>query len=678
MKLRYETTSGGTNHVQIVEYEKDLVFNDQDIARVFIRRDVFNESDVEKGVSKMWLVETEGTSTTNAEFGGVLRDINRNGGVSEIIVESFERYSIDAQPTDSAERWENVNDTQIINDALSNISQISAGTIENVDSEISMLFNHSTQAKKIRDTAEVVGANVVYNSDQTLDYVNRRGSDRTGETLSPSSQNIVDDFKADKKGGGERVSHVRVIGTGEGKHQLTAEATASWFDGSQRESWRVFSNKDISDQDSLDKYAQTLIQDLNEPEHIEVTTTLRNIDVQLGDSFHVQYPEEDVDRDMRIVELTEKVKPNGKTYEVTLSTRQISRKDRDAENRKDVNRYNMAFEGSPVTMNTSGGRQPVEPRRNYEFSVYYPDEVSYEHRVKLRVIGLPYRAYISQTETGGGIHSHTFDDTASETDDARAVHRHDVSPGALETFNGETYYPRNCDVIVNGQSILGVDNLLTEEWEIGVDNVGTAEGNTGPYSRHDDSPRFTAEASGDGSEASWVKSDPVDLTDQSEIGAVWSYERIVYGGNESLGDDAQLIISAATSKGVTHDDESVVAKVEELGRDATNNSTILDVSSLSGDYYISLHAVGGWGTYENNDTNEEEILGLRAKFDARGVLYDVGEGIGSGGSRFTDVVDLQGYLNPGQYNKIEITSQTLGNIQAHLDIDVYRQILGNG
>jgi hypothetical protein len=56
----------------------------------------------------------------------------------------------------------------------------------------------------------------------------------------------------------------------------------------------------------------------------------------------------------------------------------------------------------------------------------------------------------------------------------------------------------------------------------------------------------------------------------------------------------------------------------------------------------------------------------------------VGTSFGDGTGQFEEQVDISGLLSPGQVNTIEITSDTLGHIMAHLDIDVYRQILGNG
>lgn len=56
----------------------------------------------------------------------------------------------------------------------------------------------------------------------------------------------------------------------------------------------------------------------------------------------------------------------------------------------------------------------------------------------------------------------------------------------------------------------------------------------------------------------------------------------------------------------------------------------------------------------------------------------VGTALGDGSGQFNSVVDIAGQLNEGQVNTIEITSENTGHLQSHIDIDVFRQILGDG
>jgi len=243
MYLRYTDESGTQHELGYTEAELEKEFDRQWAARVFLNRDKFDESGVERGETKMYVVKSSSQSNANAEFGGRFRDVSRQGSVTEIIIDTFERDARDALPTDGGERWQNANDPVVVRDAISNVPTLSEGTIEDVSSEpVSTLFSHSTQAKKIRTIADVADADVRYNADQTVDYLARLGADKTNTTLSPANQNIVGDFKADKKGGEEDVTHLRVLGAGEGTHQKVVNFVPA-DDGNSYEEKRTYTNQ---------------------------------------------------------------------------------------------------------------------------------------------------------------------------------------------------------------------------------------------------------------------------------------------------------------------------------------------------------------------------------------------------------------------------------------------------
>lgn len=56
----------------------------------------------------------------------------------------------------------------------------------------------------------------------------------------------------------------------------------------------------------------------------------------------------------------------------------------------------------------------------------------------------------------------------------------------------------------------------------------------------------------------------------------------------------------------------------------------------------------------------------------------LGESLGDGDGPFEEVVDIKGELNEGTVNRIEATSDSIGNLQLFVEGDVYRQILGRG
>lgn len=415
-----------STQVNVIRAERDNDFRKRQMGRIFVQRSSLDLSSVETGVTEAWLLLSSGDSRSNAEMGGVIKDVNRQGSTTEIMLESFEKLAVDAIPTGGAETWgpagddENggVPDSDIIQDAIDKIPDVTAGTVETLADPISIVFNHATQAKKIREVANITGAAVQYNPDKTVDYVDRLGQDRT-EVLSPGNQNIRGDFSADRRTGGEQnITHLRVIGAGEGSSQIKKNIvpeddsnsyddevryTNADFNSGDDPRWFVKSNKDIDRSNAAEEYGLTLINDITDQEYIDVSTTIEGIDnVYLGDVFHVEYNEENVDHDMQVVELTAKYDEGRIRYEVTMSTRRESREDKESEDLKDIERFNQASQGVAVPINAGGGRQPVDPNNNYQMKLYYPDEVISEIRLNVRVMGLPYRAYSQGAGAGAG------------------------------------------------------------------------------------------------------------------------------------------------------------------------------------------------------------------------------------------------------------------------------------
>lgn len=589
-------------HVPLIEVDPiDRDFNKQEIARVFVKRDLLDEDDVEQGQTEMLVVETESTDDEDAEFGGVLRNIDRKGSASELIVESFERYARDALPTPGGERWENVEDTVIVEDALDNVPQIEAGTIENVGSDpITMVFSHSSQARKIREVAKAVGAEIRYNPDRTLDFLDRRGSDRTDEVeLSPGQQNIKGDFEADKISGDEDITHLRAVGAGEGQNQqqvnfVPEDDSTDWenddgldnviryeadhWDDGDRFEWTVKADKDQVDVSGLESLGWSIIEDV-QTEEVEVSTKVEGVDLLLGDTVTVNYPEEQVnEQPMRVVELEEQVDSEGVTDTVVLSTRREARVgDQEQEDREDLGSYNMAFEGTNVTETAGPYEDAVDPDNNIDWvmNYYYPDEVEYEHRVKLHLTGRAYRAKSRGAASSGGSHSHSV---------SISSHSHSVEYGV----------PFHVHSLNTDEPTTSFDGTHDHGGEVGSDG-----GHSHDYDR----------ATGIGG-----PSDNDTKTTTSEDG----------GGTTTT--------SSSTTPSHSHDPEPGVIEFNEY-------------------------------------PGEVEVV-----VNGTTVATGIGESEGS----WDEEVDLAGELVPGTRNTIRIEADSIGEIVGQLDVDVYRQILGDG
>lgn len=454
--LRFNGNELGISKAKIEEE-----FGRQDICRVILLRTSISESNIERGKTEMYVVEDSSTSNDNAEFGGVLKDVIRGGPRTEIIIESFEVYARDAPPSAPDKEFNDVDDSTIVNDGIDSIPQISAGNISTLTSGNSIVMPNVSQARKLRIVERAANGELRYQPDKTLNYTKgcgsgSCGSNKTDIVLSPENNYITEYFTGDKRGGEEDATHLRMLAGGDGISQVVAHIipeddpvdyegdpdyqnvtryTAShWSDG-DRKKWEIIPNKDHNNVDMLTNLGLQYADEYQDP-YVEAFTVLEDLNVNLGDSFTVKYPEEEIDRVMRVIKVTTDIDSEGTNYEVDLSTRKLTVTDSEEENKKDIDRYNTAFEGSNVSYSYSGGRQSCNNSVSFSMTFYYPEELVYEHRMDVSVSGLPFRRFSS------GI--------VDVTDD----------------------YVSNCDVLVNGTSLGTSLGDGTGEFTETVDIVG--------------------------------------------------------------------------------------------------------------------------------------------------------------------------------------------------------------
>lgn len=431
----YGVEIGGNFKSALQSIEIDESFEKQDICRVFVDKDVAGNLDDWDEDTEIYVKDSESTSNSDARFGGLIRDIDASGQVVEIVAETFERWTRDGIPSPPGLKATEVADTdaQVIEYAVNRTPGLSIGTTEAVGTSSDFLFSHSSPASIIRKTARATGAVVRYNPDKTVDYMKESSMyrDRTTVTLSPSNQNISRRFKVDREQGGKQFTHLRAVGAGEGPHQVQVNVVPasdngpdfisnyedsdefqnvvrynsnSWSPGDRRE-WESKSNKDVTEVAVMEDLAKEHMKQADKESSLEVDTTIFGVeDVRLGDKFVVNNDRKNVSNEvLAVVELQMNVTNDGIDYDVTLSNKRLGRESEEEEGRRDLDRFNTAIEGNAVPINASGGRQPVGPEHDYQMKLYYPDEVEYEHRLNVRVMGLPYRAYSGGAAAAAGV-----------------------------------------------------------------------------------------------------------------------------------------------------------------------------------------------------------------------------------------------------------------------------------
>jgi microcompartment protein CcmK/EutM len=383
--------------------------------------------------------------------------------------------------------------------------------------------------------------------------------------------------------------------------------------------WDRWQNKDEMSQDTIEEEAAALADELKE-EYVEVKTTVSGVDLNLGDTVHVEKTENGVkvlDRDMRVHQLTTRSidgTPAGTEQEVTLSTRTVAREELNSDKR-DIQRFNTAFQGSSVVIQGGGSRQPVNASLNAEIPFYYPN-VEFENNAELFVRGLPYRAYSSGAASGGGstVTSQNNADFSNVADTESSVSGFSSSGfGTVDTFTPSV---DSSELYVFG-SVTSVSGEGTFSFDYRLENTTT--GNFVPNSNG-----FTATSQ--------------ETTDRE----VFLVEATDVNGDaiefqmDTAGNSAAITLYYLATGQHTHrvmfpnHTHPVDAGIIEFGAETPSNVDVL--------------------------------------VDGTTVATDIGSGT------FETTVNLDGDLTSGAWNDIELSSDSLGHLQATVSIQAYDQI----
>lgn len=398
---------GTTETSEVLGSKEKRHFQRMNIATLNVGRTEYQSHSWEEDLDEVTLIHN-GTDM----FSGIIRDKETGGTPVQIHLDSMERYAMDGVRSGAGIRYEGVPYTDVLDDIFADMPpQISKGTIDTItdsngdEKTGSWIFSYASPAKRLREVAMAVDAEVLYHPDGSVDVVSRLGSDRTSSTLSRSNGELTGEFKPNYQGGTERITHLIMLGAGEGEEQRAVllvpdndsddysgdrypdrvvEYTSSTWSQGDRKQWDARTNKDITAEDTLEEHGRLIIDEADD-EYVDLKMTVEQSDVNLGDEFNIQNSAENFNRDLRAVEVTRLIDADGRRYETTFSNRRNFRTDESSRVLQDVERYNKAFEGTAVNLTPSGGRQTVGPQKDYLFFFYYPDEIKHEHRVDLHI-----------------------------------------------------------------------------------------------------------------------------------------------------------------------------------------------------------------------------------------------------------------------------------------------------
>jgi len=440
-KLRLERDNGTVVTTQpALTAEITRSFDEQARASVRLTRDDWSviESALAPRTDRFFVV-IDGED----EFGGRFDDSDRQQGAVTVRLNSPEIDAKTAEPTPDNLTYENVDPETILTETINAVPTLSLGQLELSASAVSYTISHGSRSKVLYDLRSQIGAEFRYNSDFTVDVVDRLGADRD-IVLSPTSENIGEDFTktVDER---ENVTHVVGLGGQSGPNQLRREAVAPSYEGG-RKIYRRYENKEIIDGSRLQDTIDELVREYDgEPRSIDVETTVYGEDLTLGDRVRVEYPAKDLERRLRVVSLTDRIGRDGRERRVTLSSRSLTRESRQRKRNDDLQRFNRGYGGFVDRDNFRAvERQPVSGSLAAVGEYPYPDDVVREETAELTVRSLPYRAFSSGANSGGD-HTHTVDvshpqhsHTISGTTGASSNENHNIgSSFTASTSTGE-------------------------------------------------------------------------------------------------------------------------------------------------------------------------------------------------------------------------------------------------
>lgn len=605
----------GEKYVTHLASEERRAIGKEDMASLYAPRTEIASSGVNEGHDRAHLIVGG-----QVYFAGIIEDVVRNDDTSEIIVESWERLAERAEPTSGVDEWDNAPDRDIILDALADVPELEPGGIAATNGSVSLLFSHASQAFKIRKTADVSPGIVRYNPDKTVDY-GELGQNKTHVTLSPRRENVEKDFEIERKSSYEEVTHLRMLGAGEGDAQIEALAIADDYDDGEQ-IWKVYADKGIAEQGTLQDKAEHFVEELK-TSIVDVELTVKGIRCELGDVFRVYIPSEDLEEHLQVVEHKRVIDTEGIKHELTLSNHRDTREDPEEKNRADLEHYNSAIEGNTVPINATGGRQPVNADHNYVAKVYYPSEVAHEHRLNIRVMGLPYRAY-----SAGAVDNADFESAVV----AETTANIGSTPSNWETLS--SLEPEEDTSFLTAHTAYEVNIGDTDDFILGT------------------AVRFRLRVRRDDGSTVYIPDEDGFVSDthpQEEMqSSVWHLlpENV----------EGYLIELQAMTESSFADEMGMVSRTHWQG--------------------------AGRHTHDPDPGIIETFPGNTQHYPSNcNVLINgesVGTAFGDGGREFTESVDIRGELTEGDVNEIEVTSDSLGHCLVFVEGDVFRVVRGRG
>lgn len=645
--LEIEFADGSIEEVTVISGVITEQWEEQSRASIEVFRDEW-QSLVDKidKINDDFYISVDG----NREFGGRLVNYTNEQDSVNLEIGSFEEDAITAQPTDPTEEFI-TSDSEIVNDAISRIPNLSAGEIDTITTDIGFVFSNSSPAKMIRDCQSTTVAFVSYNPDKTIDYKEFPTGTNPVATIGPSEGNVQDDFTVIENER-EEFTHIRVLGAGEGDSRIQVEGSVSNFSG--RENWGKFSDTDITSESRANEVLDNLLEEYEEnPIRRKVETTVFGVELEIGSKVEVVSEKDSINEEMFVIKLERIFEGNRLIYNVTLSNRLISEEDRSKKQRKSVENFNEGYQGQIVTINSGGYRAPLDDGKPYEFSIRYPDDVVDELTAEIELDSLYYRSYVSATD-----HSHSVDVDDSAVSENNSEYNQSVSDGS-GTSQGSVETESRENIT---STTISTDDSTTDAINVGTD-ISELYGAAAVYIKWEQEAEITNncsiyledESGTRYSENEYVYATPIDGGLEQWISFVGVVPR------NTKGENIRMYLDNSVGENI----ETYLAHTQWFASGKHTHDVTISDSAVSSSTVAFDPGVNVW---DGNDKSPELTpSSVDVIVNGNTVASNVNSGI------FTETVDIGGELTSG-FNTVRVTSDSLGHMRATAFVDVFRQI----
>lgn len=314
----------------------------------------------------------------------------------EFDIGSWEEDAREEPPSGPQEKFLSTNDDVIAKDIIGRIGTVDEGTIEQVAGSVTMVFNRQSPAGMLRQLARETGAEIRYNADQTVDYVSTLGTDKRGiddQRLMANDNIEAAHVKTDER---MDVTHILVLGAGEGHAQVSALVVSDDFGGPpERDIYMKHVDKRLKYDSSAKRMGQDLMAEVDSVErHLEVEVTGVEVEPipRVGDWYDVVDAINGVNHDLRVTEVRW-MKAANKDRVTLRGTNMplMSRQKHNLQRRQDVD-AGSGIRGSTASyLNTPVPLQPVSGTHNATGYYRYPGDVVKEVDAKAIVELQEYR-----------------------------------------------------------------------------------------------------------------------------------------------------------------------------------------------------------------------------------------------------------------------------------------------